>query len=352
MNRKIAVVTFLSIFAPSFAVHAQSAPPPATAPANAQPTTPIARGTNRQMTLDVRVTDKSGQPIQELQRADFTLLDNNHPQTIASFAEIGAKAPAAANPVRPVEVIIVVDAVNVPFTTVSYERNEIHSFLLQNGGKLSYPSALLVFTGDGMKVVETATRDGNHLAEAWDQFQTGLREFNRSQGVYGAQDRFNLALNAFNSLLASLSREPGRKLVIWLSPGWPLLSGPRLDFSAKVYQQLFNAIVADSTGLAQAGITVYSADPLGMADAATSSYYKEFLKGVKTPSQSVPGNLALQVLAIQSGGSVASATNDLAPAITSFIAEADAYYVLSFNADAAEKPNEYHSLAIKIVSDT
>lgn len=349
MNCNVALVTIFSIFALASLAHAQSVPSQPTASESASSsTTPTSRPPSRQMMLDVRVADKSGQPVQGLQQTDFTLLDNNHPQNIVSFAEIGAKAPAAGSPTPPVEVFIVVDAVNVPFTAVSYERNEIHNFLLQNGGQLSYLSTLLVFTGEGMKVVKTATRDGNALAEAWDQFQTGLREFNRSQGAYGAEDRFNRSLNAFHSLLGSVSANPGRKLLIWLSPGWPLLSGPRLEFSSQIYQQLFSMIVSDSDGIARADVTVYSVDPLGMADAGTNSYYKEFLKGVKTPSQSVPGDLALQVLAVQSGGSVASATNNLAPAITSFVAEADAYYILSFNTEPSEKPNEYHSLVIKI----
>ena len=86
--------------------------------------------------------------------------------------------------------------------------------------------------------------------------------------------------------------------MIWFSPGWPLLSGPNVELSHKGQQQLFGSIVAASDGLRQARITLYSIDPLGLADAASIriSYYEEFLKGVASAEHALPGNLGLQVL--------------------------------------------------------
>ena len=40
------------------------------------------------LTLDVVVTAKSGLPVSDLQRQDFTLLDNKVPQTITSFQAV------------------------------------------------------------------------------------------------------------------------------------------------------------------------------------------------------------------------------------------------------------------------
>ena len=69
-------------------------------------------GTNRQITLDVVVTDKSGKPVPGLQQQDFTLLDNKQPQKILSFTAVqgGAKT---ADP--PVDVVLLVDEVNTTF---------------------------------------------------------------------------------------------------------------------------------------------------------------------------------------------------------------------------------------------
>ena len=91
--------------------------------------------------------------------------------------------------------------------------------------------------------------------------------------------------------------------MIWISPGWPLLTDPRNELSSKDQQNVFHQIVALSDSLQKARITLYSVDPLGTADAGgfRTSYYEEFVKGVKKARQVQIGNLALQVLATQTG---------------------------------------------------
>src|SRR5580704_17833590 len=78
---------------------------------------------NRQITLDVVVTDKSGKPVPGLQQQDFTLLDNKQPQKILSFQAAAEKTDP------PVEVILLVDEVNTNFTSVSFERAQVEKFL-------------------------------------------------------------------------------------------------------------------------------------------------------------------------------------------------------------------------------
>ena len=43
-----------------------------------------------------------------------------------------------------------------------------------------------------------------------------------------------------------------------------------------------------------------------------------------------------------------NSTNDLAAAIATCAADAGDYYVLSFDARKSQKPNEYHSIEIKV----
>ena len=63
--------------------------------------------------------------------------------------------------------------------------------------------------------------------------------------------------------MTSESTRPGRKIFLWVSPGWPLLSGPRLDLGAKQEQQIFSDIVALSTQLRDTRTTLYNINPLG-----------------------------------------------------------------------------------------
>ncbi|MGA3087280.1 MAG: VWA domain-containing protein [Terriglobales bacterium] len=321
-------------------------PPPEPSVSVRTPAVPASGGLDRRIALDVQVTDKSGTPVRGLQAADFSILDDKQPQKIVSFQAVDAAAPTTSDP--PVEVVLVVDGVNTGFQTVSREREQIRKFLLQNGGKLAWPVSLVVFSDQGTNVQNDSSRDGNALAALYDRYETGLRSVTRSQGIYGAEDRFSMSLNAINWLVSNEKTRPGRKLVIWLSGGWPLLSGPNIQLSQKELQQLFQSVVAVSTAMRQADVTLYTVDPLGLTDFLRSRYYEQFLKGVSSASRVVPGNLGLQVLSVQSGGRVFTSSNDLTAAIADCVADAGVFYVLSFDSLPADHADEYHALRVTV----
>jgi hypothetical protein len=79
---------FLAVLLPLSTGSGQNTPPPQLQPRTAAPakvSSPTAlSGTDRQITLDVQVTEKSGTPIRGLQMQDFTLLDDKQPQNILS----------------------------------------------------------------------------------------------------------------------------------------------------------------------------------------------------------------------------------------------------------------------------
>ena len=77
-------------------------------------------------------------------------------------------------------------------------------------------------------------------------------------------------------------------------------------------------------------------------------YYESFLKGVGSANKVQNGNLALQVLAAQSGGQVLNSNNDIAKLIATCLADAQAFYTLSFDSPPADHANEYHSLQVTI----
>jgi VWFA-related protein len=328
---------FVSLIVP-FLSFGQSTPG-TTAPA------PAARGAgSHRVTLDVVVTDKSDKPVSGLQQRDFTIVDNKQPQPIVSF-----QAVAGTSAELPVEIVLLIDEVNASFQTVANVRQQTLKFLRQNGGQLAQPVTLIFFSDAGTKIL-SQTRDGNALAAAMDQNENALRTSRPSQGVYGEADRLQLSIRALNSVVTYEDNKPGKKMLLWISPGWAFLSGPNANLSAKDRQQIFDVIVGASTALLESRITLYSIDPLGAVEAGGSrtSYYREFLKGVSTPKQAQEGNLSLQVLAYQSGGRVLNSSNDITSLIASSVADANSWYVLSFDAPPADGPNEYHALDIRI----
>jgi VWFA-related protein len=291
--------------------------------------------------LDVVVTSKSGPPVANLQQHDFTILDNKTPQPATSFQ-------AFAGSQEPNEVVLVVDAVNTSYQNLSYQRGEIDKFLRANGGLLQQPTKLAFFTDTGTQIQQGFSTDGNALSTFLDQRVIGLRTIRRN-AQNGASDRVQLSLKALGEIASHEAGRPGRKLIFWISPGWPLLSGPHIELTSKQQDQLFATIVGLSTQLREARITLYGVDPLGAGEGVGRTfYYQDFLKGVGKAGQVVVGDLSLQVLATQSGGLALSSSNDLVSLLQECQADTKAYYAISFDPAPADHRDEYHSLEIRL----
>ena len=319
-----------------------------TAGLSAQQSGPVSQGPSGKIYLDVVVAPKNGQPVTGLQQQDFTILDNKLPVSIDSFQALGAKRTSTSNQ-APTDVMLVIDAVNTDYERIGFERQQIDKFLHVNGGQLAQPTALAVVTDTGTQVQQDFTTDGNALSTALDQYAVGLRSIRRSAGFYGASERLDLSVKALSELAVREGSRPGRKIFAWISPGWPLLSGPEVQLDAKQEEQIFREIVGISTQLLQARITLYSVDPLGTADEGFRTfYYQSFVKPVTDANKAQLGNLGLQVLATQTGGIVLNSNNDTAALLQKCVADTEAYYELSFIPPAADQPDEYHHLEVRI----
>jgi VWFA-related protein len=298
---------------------------------------------SRRIVLDVVVTPKSGKPVPGLQEQDFTLLDNKTPRPIASFR--------AVNGNEPVSVILLVDTVNTDYQRVAYEREQLDKFLSANGGHLAHPTKLAFFTDTGTQIQQGSTTDGNSIKAALDQYTVGLRSIRRTSGIYGDGERFELSIKTLGQLVSAESRQPGRTIILWISPGWPLLSGPGIYLDHNQQEQIFNDVINLSTQLRQSRITLYGVDPLGAGQpVSTTYYYQGFLKGVSRPDHVDAADLGLQVLATQTGGLALSSNNDIAAMLQTCVDDTEAYYEISFDAPPTEHPNEYHSIDLKLAN--
>jgi VWFA-related protein len=323
-----------SIASPAFAQQ-QPAAPDVTAPPPAAPA-------DNKIVLDVVVTPKSGAAVAGLTQQDFTVRDNGTPQPITSFRAIsGREAPA--------EILIVIDAVNTSVNNVDFARNELIKFLKSEGGALAHPTAIAVLTDAGIQTLGPFSMEGADLSAQLDKTQIALRSLTRSGGFYGAAERDDISLRALGGIAQAESQRNGRKLVLFLSPGWALLSGANVQMDKKQEQQVLDDIVGMNASLMRARITLYAVDPLGTADAGLHSvYYKNFLKGVTKLSDVHFGALGLQVLAEQSGGLALSENNDVSAEIRKCLADADNYYEISYTAPAPGSANEFHKIEVRV----
>jgi VWFA-related protein len=308
------------------------APPPSPTPAS--------------ITFNVVVTDKAGNPIRGLTQADFALFDNKQPATIRSFQAHEIETPHN----DPQALFLLIDDVNANFSIVSVVRTQIENFLHSDGGHLPIPVGIMMLTDKGLEEITPVSNDGNALATVLHQKEGQLREIPRSAGFYGAEERVDISLRGLSSLAAYLGKANGRKLVIWIGPGWPIFDNPNVIISPQQQRNFFSALVDLSSTLRETDVTIDSLDPLGPADAASSRNFlwESFTKPVTRPNKAQPGNLALQVFAEHSGGTVESGSNDIAGEIKKCARDATAWYSLSFDAQKPDAPNTWHDIEVKV----
>ena len=338
--------------------------------------------------LDVVVTDPSGKPVAGLDAKDFTLLDNGKPNKILSFQAFDG---ISAKPDPPVEVILVIDTLNLPFNLALHEREEIERFLRQNNGHFAQPVSVFELSDDGLSTLAHPSGDGNSLAaDLAHHRELGVISPTSRSGLRGEplaamsfEDPPALsALKALRSILTTERRKPGRKLLIWVGPGWGIGSGR--PFQSSLDQaQIFDAVRWYSALLREARIALYTfsvGEKVSRSGTIESPLlYRQFLEGVKTPKEADGGDLDRRVLAVESGGRVLDPHEDLATSvaynsnsmewgtsagrgteaaatladfdlvsqINRCVAGASVFYTLSFDPAHTEFPDEYHSLQVK-----
>jgi VWFA-related protein len=303
---------------------------------------PPAPANDDRVHLDVVVTDKAGTAMGGLSEQDFTLLDNGKPRKLDSFEALGSTDAHG----HPEQVILAIDTVNISFDRVAMSRQYIAQFLRRNGGRLAHPVTIVWVTDLGLQQQLGPSMDGNALAKQLEGTAGQLRLLNRAAGEWGAIERFQMSARMLNQMVDAIGQFPGRKLLIWIGPGWPILDNPNLEITWKQQQQLFRDMVTLTTKIRRAQIQLYS-----VAEGMPNFYtylFEEFLKGVKKPSQMNLSNLSLKVMAVWSGGQVRMPTNDMASEIAQCVKDAGAYYRMSFTPPLADGPDEYHGLQMKV----
>lgn len=293
--------------------------------------------------LDAVVTDKAGAPIKGLGAEDFTVLDNKQRQTV-SVLEAGGVSQAGDT----VEAYVLIDTINAVESRVASERHDLTVYL-GRAGHLPIPTSLVFLTPDGLKIQGQSTRDASVLLSNLESNPTSLRTFLNS-GYFSAEALREKSLMAMNVLALKLSRKPGRKLVIWVSPGWAEFIFQSSRMSRKNQEELFSYEASLSVALRAARITLYSVDPNG-AECVTcsrNSYYKNYLKGPFAPKDADHNDLLLQALVAKTGGKVVTGKNDIAGMIDDCLADAQHYYTLTFEAPPGAGETTFHEIKMAV----
>ena len=291
-------------------------------------------------TIDVVVTDAGGKPVSDLAPRDFTLLDNGQPAKIRTFNT------SAAPTEPPAELIFVIDAVNLSAQQLTRTESAVVHFLRRNNGRLEGPCFLYRLTRDGLFSSAMPTRDGNLLAKEVEQHKsprTLWRAGRNSEPVLlgswaGSSQPNPLSLRALGSIAIDQRDIPGRKIAVWIGPGWPVLGSADNDF---------NEITELSTRLREARITLDSL-PAWPNPKPPAFDYHSYLEPPRSQRDMRPEKMALQVIARHTGGVVLDSFDDPDRDIERSVDGERSFYTLTFNPQHTATTDEYHDLRVGV----
>jgi VWFA-related protein len=295
-------------------------------------------GQDGKVHLDVVVSDAAGRPVTGLKAQEFRLYVDGEERQIATFA---AYDDFTAKPDPATQMIIVIDSLNNGFVEMGYMRQGLEKFLRENEGRLRQPTTIAQLDPSGIQYLSQPSRDGNALAAIVEKLDPNVK----TKGI----DVLPISLNALVAVAEKEVNEPGRKLLVWLGPGWPTPMPPTATPTTvdERNQRAYYAIAVQIAKLLHdARMVLYGGYSAG------EFYMRDFLKPVKKASDMDARGLRLNVLAIKSGGrgELPETNRDsvIADALEHAAAEANSFYEISFNPAKSPGVDEFHEVRVAV----
>ncbi len=379
----IAIMVYL---AGAGAVFAQSVPPappvlPAPSPQSA------VHVTTRVVQVTVTVQDKEGRPVTGLTKDDFVVLDEGQRQQIASFSEQTNHVTTAAAPANfftnrfaegispPPLTVIVIDAYNArywdlyptayggqcpPLCAMETISHAVEKFI----GRMQPQDRVALYElTDKLYLLQDFTSDPSALKSALAIARDRASNFSFRRSEMFTNDRDLHTMNAMHAVGDRLVNVPGRKNLIWLSPGFPPVT--RDDGSVGV---TFGQMDKTARTLGNADLPLFAMNPLGLvagggvrggggggraggpisaADLPTphSSACDDTTKGCAPYARDFEYSKSL---AEDSGGRAFYNTNDLTSAIRKVIDDSASTYILGYYPDHNKWNGEFREIKVKV----
>jgi VWFA-related protein len=380
----------------------QAAPAQATtAPANAQPTVTI-KSESRLVVVDVVVTDSHGQPVQNLTRDDFTLLEDGKPQQMKVFenhATPTSKTDTAAGPAKaktnstpaqqhsgPLNIVLL-DALN----TETQDQTRVHQHMIDLLKTLPPGPRVAVFTlTDRLKQLQNFTSDRDALLATANKvvpsrstisdenkrddqefvaflaksgapasMVANMRQFVAETAANNADQRVQITLQALRQIGQSVKGYPGRKNLLWISGNLPfsIFADNSLKDPSTVIRNYSKAIKDTAVILSEAQIAVYAIDPVGVSwlqpDATYGNTLLRYGYGVEQLSddmrkQSDSAHASMMELASATGGHAFFNHNDIKLALERSLALGSSYYTVAYAPTNHDFDGKLRHIVVKV----
>jgi len=339
--------------------------------------------------VDARVTDAEGNPVRDLTRDDFQILEEGTAQTIANFSmvDIPLERPDAplfaSSPIEP-DVrsnrrefdgriyVLILDDLHTHFSRSPRVREAARQFIERYFG--ANDMAAIVQTGGSRKGVQEFTGSRERLLRAIDAFMgqktrsatlEKLDDYNRMRGTPGFETPRDLSeperafnarrtLSSLKSVADYLSGLRGRrKAVLFFSEGvdYDVSSTIQNRYASDVLQQTQDAIAAAT----RANVSFYAVDPRGLGGLSAESL--ELTALPEDPSIISPTALHqellmaqdhLRTIANETGGFAAVNRNDFSTAFQRIVEENSSYYVLGYYSTDTRRDGRFRRVEVKV----
>jgi VWFA-related protein len=301
----------------------------------------------RLVLLDVVVTDKRGNPVRNLSKEDFKVLEDGSPQTVSSFEPPAQHAPAPVQEklksaadwknadqsqrsamTSSAITILVLDELDTMPMDQAFARNQIRKFLQSHGPHLQEPTALMALEEKRLELLHDYTNDSAALEAAMERHPAHLPfRLMTGEGPFSAALRLGDALEALREIAAANGQFAGRKNVIWIGPGFPSLDYS--DASPVDKARLVGYVRETSDLMWQGRLSVYTLDPRGL-EVVHETIGTNTPGGFLSPPDPATADLVFEQIAPQTGGRIFRGLNDLDAQIATSVADGDSFYALAY----------------------
>ena len=378
-------------------IPAQSAPAQPAAPAQKDPNDSgvIIRSTTRLIQVNVLVHNHKGEPVRDLKKEDFQLLDNGKPQKVAIFSmdtntvlpqekplpqNVFTNKLAVRGGVPTSVTVILLDAMNTKYQDQIWSRKQVVKYL----ATLKPEDRVAIYQlgyGQGLRVLHDFTTDSSDLVAKLSKFKSNLADItpaeggtsfdfdpavldfsswmggggaSRAEADFYTINRVTGTLRAIEFIANHLSELPGRKNLIWVSGGFPMQIG--FDSVAAFHdpsrqQRSFGPEMDEAIrALNNGNVSIYPVDSRGLEvdHRFSAENQKVNLAPKLSMGPSVENQQTMSELASRTGGRAYYNTNDLAKALREAVEDSVVSYTLGFYPADERFDGKFHKLEVKV----
>ena len=373
-------------------------------PGNRSPVT--LRTTTRLVQINVIVHNKKGEPVEGLNKEDFTILDQGKEQQIAAFSANSAVLRGATiNPSLPPNVfsnrggsgaanpgsvtVILFDALNTAIQDQFYARQQVLKFLRQLHPEDHVAIYVLTtkiivlneFTQDATSLLQAIQKFGGYSSAQQDASNPSPNPANQSifavrtpetdvmaarlQDFLNAADgkisdfaninRAETTTSAIETIANHVARIPGRKSLVWVSASFPIsigFDGNTPSPPGREQRTFTEEIEHAARALNQANMAIYPVDARGLMAPARYSATNSIPLDARSPASGLASDQGsfdtMILLADRTGGKASYNTNDIEGAVQRAIADGQYTYTLGFYPTHGNWDGRFHELKIHV----